>query len=209
MSRRVRLAACSLSVLYVIDHTAQVPSPRVGRDDHLALDVLAVDGVGAHGGLHVSHVGEGYLVSVRVVYHQVADMLHAASVVLGGAYHEVEGLAGEGREGDAVAGEHVALGGNLELGTLDLLLHVEVGDALDSADGAFDPVAYDKHLVEIVSEQFDGYAGLCSAEHGVYTVADGLAYLDVGSADGREFLAYFIKQFRVGTVFQYERSLDL
>ena len=84
VSRRVRLAACSLS---------QVPSPRVGRDDHLALDVLAVDGVGAHGGLHVSHVGEGYLVSVRVVYHQVADMLHAASVVLGGAYHEVEGLA--------------------------------------------------------------------------------------------------------------------
>ena len=89
-----------------------------------------------------------------------------------------------------------------------MLLHVEVGDALDSTYRALDPVAYDEHLVEVVSEQFDGDAGLGTAQHRVYAVADGLAYLDVGSADGREFLTYFIQQFRVGAVFQYERCFD-
>ena len=72
-----------------------------------------------------------------------------------------------------------------------------------------DAVAYDEHLVEVVTEKLDGYAGLGTAEHGVDTVADGLAYLDVGSAYGRELLTHLVQQFRVGAVFQYEGSLYL
>ena len=218
---------CVHDVLYVIDYAAQVASAGIGRDDDLTLHVLAVDGVGTHGGLHVSHVGEGYLAAVGIVYHQVADAFHVAAVVLRGTDHEVEGLAflvdlryglaghidcdelGEGRQGDTVAGEHVAFGSDLELGTLDLLLYVEVGYALYSAYRALDAVAYDEHLVEVVSEKLDGDAGLGTAEHGVDTVADRLTYLDVGSAYGRELLTHLVQQFRVGAVFQYEGSLYL
>ena len=88
-------------------------------------------------------------------------------------------------------------------------LDVEVGYALHTADGALDAVADDEHVVEVVSEELDGYAGLGTAEHGVDAVADGLAYLYIGSGNGREFLAHLIQNLRVGALIEDERCLYL
>ena len=108
----------------------------------------------------------------------------------------------------AVQLQHLALGLYLKLRTLHLLLHVKVGNALDVAYGGLNLVAEVKHLVQVIAEKLDGYAGLRAAQHGVYAVTYGLANLDVGTGNDRQAVAHVIEKLLVRTVLELERSLD-
>ena len=213
------------ALAYVVHHAAQVAAARVGRNHDFALHVLAVDGVRAHGRSHFGHVGEWYFPPVGRVEHQVAYALHVAAVMLGGAHHEVEAaallvdlrhrFAGHVRADEgvevgqryAVHLQHLALGLDFKLGPLHLLLHVEVGHALHVAHGVLYLVAQVEHLVKVVAEQLDGYAGLRAAQHGVYAVADGLAYFYVRALYGRQLVPYVVEKLLVRAVLQLERGL--
>ena len=59
---------------------------------------------------------------------------------------------------------------NLELGTLYLLLHIEVGYAFDVLAGALYLIADGEHAVEVGAEELDGDACLRAGEHGVNAV---------------------------------------
>ena len=154
-------------------------------------------------------------------------MFYGAAFRFGGPDHEIEGFSllihlrdclschvhcdefAECRHGDAVFREHLAFRDDLDFRSFDLLLHIQVGYAFDSAYQVLDLVSEPEHPVQIVSEQLDGDSGLCAAEHGIDPVADRLAYLDVGPGDGRKLFADFRQQFGMGAVFQFERRFDL
>ena len=213
------LAYCLLDVGYYI---AQGSAAGVGGDDYLALHVLAVDGVGSGARYDVGNVAQRHLTAVLRVDDEVAYL-----VVVGGFHHEVEGSAGfvhlrDGLSGevhgeelvelgqrDAVAHEQFAARHNLQFGALYLLLHVEVGDALNVLAGVLYLIADGEHAVEVGAEELDGYAGLCAREHGVDAVGDGLAYLYVGSGENGEALAHVVEHFFVTAVLKLERGFYL
>ena len=203
-------------------HVAQCPVGGVGRDDYLALGVLAVDGVGAGARYDVGHIGQRHLASVLRVDDQVAYF-----VVVGGLDHQVErsarlvhlryGLARqidsqklvELGQRDAVACQQFAPWHYLEFRTLYLLFHVEVGDAVDVLAGLLDLVAYGVHLVQVAAKELDGYACLRARQHGVDAVGYGLTYLDVGARQHRQALPHVVLHLFVPAVFELERSFYL
>ena len=73
-----------------------------------------------------------------------------------------------------------------------MLFHIQVGHAFHVADGRFDLVADLIHFVQVVAEQFDGDAGLRTAQHGIYTMADGLSYFDVRSRYDGQFTSHIL-----------------
>ena len=79
--------------LDVAHHAAEVSAAGVGRDNNLAPDVLAVDGVWTCRGNNVSHVGKGNLPAVGTVDHHVADALHGVAVGLRHTHNKIEALA--------------------------------------------------------------------------------------------------------------------
>ena len=61
------------SGLYVVDNAAEVAPAGVGRDDYLALDVLAVDSVRSCGRLDVGHLRKRYHAPFGVADGEVLD----------------------------------------------------------------------------------------------------------------------------------------
>ena len=107
-------------------------------------------------------------------------------------------------ERDAVACEEFALGRDLQLRPLYLLLHVEVGHTLDAADFLLDVVAEGIHLAQIVAEHLDSDVGLRTGEHGVDTVRNRCAHLDRDARHGGEFLSYLGEHFFLVASGQFE-----
>ena len=81
---------------------------------------------------------------------------------------------------------------SFQFGTLYLLLHVQVGNAFHIFHRILDLVSKGEHPVQVVAEKLDSNACLRAAQHGVDAVADGLAYLDIGSRNDRELMAHFV-----------------
>ena len=213
-------------LLNIIYNTAQVTVGNVGGDNDFPFYIFAVDRVRSHGGNHFRHVVQRNFASVVGVDHEVADFLHFVACVVLHFDDEVEALAlfvhlrnhfscqrhihvfGKFRQGDAEFRQHFPFGLYLQLRAFDLLLHVEVGNSRNVADSSLDLVAQREHLVQVVSEEFDGDICLRTGQHRVDTVADGLTDFDVCSGDRSEFLAHFGDEFATRAVFQFKRCLD-
>ena len=112
-------------------------------------------------------------------------------------------------QGDSVAGQQLAAGGDGELRTLNLLLYVEVGNALYLLAGPFHLVGQLVHTIQVIAKELDGNVGPGTAQHGVDTVADGLAYLDVGAVQGGELLAHLGLNLLARTAIQGEGGFNL
>ena len=110
---------------------------------------------------------------------------------------------------DAVLRQHFTPGDDFQLRTLNLLLHVQVGNALYVFHGILNLISQSEHTVQVIPEELDGDARLRAAQHGIDAVADGLAYLDVGSGNDRKLAAHLVEQFPVRAVFQFEGSFQL
>ena len=201
--------------LDVVDYAPQVTPAGIGRNHNLPFHILPVDGIRSHGGNHIGHVQQGYLVSFGVVYHQVLDTVHRTPVIFARTDYQIESLslfidlrhhfAGhvylhelvELRQGDTILRQHLPFRDNFQLRALYLLFHVQVGYAFHIGYRVLYLVTDGEHPVQVIAEQLDGDTGLCTAQHGVDTVADGLADFDVCSGQHREFSAYFGQHFGV------------
>ena len=182
-------------------HATHVAPRHVGRDDHLARHVFAVDGVGAGRRYHLGHVAEGDGAAAGID-GEMGYAFHGAAVVGQEAQREVEHAAtvvdrrnrfaaqqhvhhlGKLRQRDAVAGQHFAARHNLQLRTFHLLLHVEVGQALYALNGLLHLLRGAVHAAQVVAEHLDGDAGLRAAQHGVDAVGDGGAHLHIHAGHG-------------------------
>ena len=149
-----------------------------------------VGGRGALGVVHFQREVEGLVVFVNRC-HGLSGEQHAHSL-------------GKLGERDAVACEEFALGRDLQLRPLYLLLHVEVGHALDAAYFLLDVVAEGVHLAQIVAEHLDSDVGLRTGEHGVDTVRNRCAHLDRDARHGGEFLSYLGEHFFLVAAGQFE-----
>ena len=212
--------------LDVVDYAPQVTSACIGRNHNLPFHVLPVDRVRSHGGHHVGYVQQRHLVPFGVVYHQVLDTVHRTPVIFARTDYQIESLslfidlrhhfAGhvylyefiELRQGDTILRQHLPFRDNFQLRALYLLFHVQVGDTFHIGYRVLYLVSEGEHPVQVIAEQLDGDTGLRTAQHGVDTVADGLADFDVGSGQHREFPAYFGQQFGVRAVLQLERRFN-
>ncbi len=143
----------------VIDHTSQIAAARVGRNDDLAFDILAVDGIRTRRGDDVRHLRKRHFPSVGTIQNQIADTLRPTPVPFIGTHHQIEALAVgvdlrndlarhvdrdkpvEIGERNAVTGQHLAPGNNLQLGAFDLLLDIQIRNAVHRTDHLLDPVA--------------------------------------------------------------------
>ena len=198
------------------DGAGEFAAGRVAGDDELAAEVLAVDGVRAGGGDDVSDIAQGDFLPVRRVQHQVRDGFHrparlvlhlecqvegAVALVDRGDGLAFEGHADELREfgqGDSVAGQHLPPGDDVELRPLDLLLDVDVGDALDFGDGRLDLLTDGVHPVQVRTEDLDRDVRLGAGEHRVDAVGDRAADLEVDAGQDGELLPDFVGQLPAG-----------
>ena len=164
---------------YVGDHTAKVAPSHIGRHHHLALHILAVDGVGTYRRHHIGNLSECHLGALGIDNHTAYVLCRSTTII---AHHEREvkdaatlidlrhGLSGKqhahhiGKLGhrDTILRHHLTTRDDLQLRALHLLLHVKVGNALDALHGALDAIAYLIHLVEVGAKHLDGDAGSCT-----------------------------------------------
>ena len=170
----------------------------------------------------VRYIAEGHLFAITGVNHQVAD---AFCLVAFGIVHtdgEIECLSlfvhlrygfpcqayadifGELGKGNAIACQHLAARFDDQLWAFYLLLYVEVGHAGNVADGITYFASQAEHAIEVIAEELDGNVGLCTAQHGVDAVADGLSYLDDGTGDTVQLLAHFGGEFAPASAFQFK-----
>ena len=211
---------------HIGDHTTEVAPSHIGRHNHLALHVLAVDSVGTYRRHHIGNLPQRHF-RVTGIYNQATYILGGSTTVVthleGKIKHATtfvdlrHGLAGKQhahhigklRHGDSILGHHIALGHNLQLRALHLLLHVEVGNALYPLNGRLHTVSYAIHLIEVGTEYLHGNAGTSTREHGVDAVTDGRSHLHVHTGQRAQLLAHLSDKFVLGAVGQLEGSLYL
>ena len=85
-----------------------------------------------------------------------------------------------------------------QLGAHHLLLDVDVDHAVDVADGLLYAGAERVEPLQVGAKDLDGNLCLCTREHGVDAVGDGLADLDVGAGQLREPLAQLVGDLGAG-----------
>ena len=211
---------------HIGDHTTEVAPSHIGRHYHLALHVLTVDSVGTYRRHHIGNLPQRYL-RVTCIHYQAAYILGSSTAVVTYFEGEVKDAAtfvdlrhgftgkqhahhiGKLRHGDSILGHHIALGHNLQLRALHLLLHVEIGNALYTLNSSLDAVSYAVHLIEVGTEYLHGYAGTSTREHGVDAVTDGRPHLHVHTGQCAQLLAHLSDEFIFGAVGQLEGSLYL
>ena len=189
--------------LYIIHHAAQITAAGIGWNHNLTLHVLTADSIRSHGRNHIGYIVDRDFLTVTGINHQVTHFLHLITHLILGTDNKIKRFAffiylrnnftrhvyrykfGKVRQGNTEFGKHLAFGNNLELRTFDLLFHIQVGNTLHATDSILYLITDGKHLVQIVTKQFDGNVGLGTRKHGIDTMADRLAYFDIRTGNGR------------------------
>ena len=206
---------------------AEVAAGDVCRHDDAAAHVFAVYRVRTGGRYDTGYLSERdfsarsrvdgqvfYFVDSKapaVARFQRKRDCHAVFVNLRNGFAFQCGFHPTGKVGqrDAVARQHFTAGDDLQLRPLHLLLHANVGDALDTAHRPLDLLSERIHTVEVFAEQFDGDIRLRAREHGVDAVRNGLPYLHVDAFYGGEAAAHVRQKFFAAAVGEYERRFEL
>ena len=152
-------------VLNVANHAAEVAAGDIGRNHYLTGHILAVYGVRTGRRTNISHIGKRNLFSCGSIYRQILYALGCATEVVAHLKHKVERAlsfvdhrhlpAGkqdayrllEFGKRDAIAREHLPLRYYFQLGTLYLLLHIQVGHSFDALDAFLNLVTYQEHTI--------------------------------------------------------------
>ncbi len=160
--------------LYLIDDAAQVAVGNVGGDHDFTLHILAADRVRTCHGADFRDIVQRDFLSVARIDHQVTYLFHCRRlssftrtvrsklfpivIHLGYGFapqHDIDILL-KLRQRDAILCHHFPLGCNDKLRTLNLLFHVQVGNAGNVLVWPLYLIAQSEHAVQVVAEQLDG-----------------------------------------------------
>ena len=188
--------------LDIIYHATQVPLRNIGTDYNLPAYILAVDRIRSGSRTNLGHIAQGNFSTVGID-HQIADIVHRRSTLVGSLDRQVKGLSVIIYLADYFATKHdihiflelrqrntelcqdVTLRCNRQLRTFDLLFYFQVHQSFNSLYRILNLISDLEHPVQVRSEQLDGDIRFRTRKHCVNTMRYRLTYLNICSRDSR------------------------
>ena len=150
-----QLYGCVDALLNIIDNTTQIAVGHISRNHNFTFYILAVDRIWSHGRYHFCYIAQRNFAAVIRIYHQVPDFFYFIPGIILHFHDQIETLAllinlrdhfssqsyvhifRELRQGNTELSQHFPFRLYFQLRTLNLLLHVQVGNTGNITDSSF------------------------------------------------------------------------